>query len=99
MKSSRFSLFFVKKRAFKVFKKEAKQDLYSSKTLLNTIFSDVNVFDKNEFFFNNTKSFLEKPHKSFWSDYFLNNFKYVKEFPTNEIRFYYYCIDCGIFLA
>ena len=35
----RFSLFFVKKRAFKMFKKESKQDLYSTKSLLNKAFN------------------------------------------------------------
>jgi hypothetical protein len=46
--SSRFNLFFLKRKAFKSFTKESKQDLYSGKVLLNKAFlltrSEINAF-------------------------------------------------------
>ena len=42
MNSSKFSLFFVQKRAFKVFNKESKQDSYSTKKLLKKCFAFTN---------------------------------------------------------
>lgn len=48
LKGPRFSLFFIKKRAFKAFSKESRQDFYSSKRLLNKCFYmgglNLNVF-------------------------------------------------------
>lgn len=41
LKGPRFSLFFIKKRAFKSFNKETRQDFYSSKKLLDKCFSSV----------------------------------------------------------
>jgi len=98
MTSPRFSLFFIKKRAFKVFKKESKQDLYSSKKLLNDIFSNKNYLKKT-YFFSSTQSFLDNSHKSFWSDYFLNLNNFQKDISNSEIKFNYFCIDCGIFIS
>lgn len=96
--NTRFSLFFIKKRAFKIFKKESKQDVYSSKKLLSNIFSNENI-SKSSFFFPAMKSFLENPHKSFWSDYFLTSINYQENILVSEIKFYYFCIDCGIFIC
>lgn len=38
LKGSRFSLYFIKKRAFKVFSKESRQDFFSTKRLVNRCF-------------------------------------------------------------
>ena len=68
MKEARFSLFFLKKKAFKSFLKESKQDLYSSKNLLDKAFS-FNIDEKekiNENYFNYSYShvtFCSNPNK------------------------------------
>lgn len=47
---SRFSLFFLQKRIFKVFSKESKQDLYSSKIMLDKSFSlEKNLFPSSTY--------------------------------------------------
>lgn len=46
---SRFSLFYLKKKAFKSFNKESRQDLYSSKILLDKVF-DLNLSEDKEAF-------------------------------------------------
>lgn len=47
MVTPRFSLFYIKKRAFKIFNKESKQDSYSSKKLLDKAFVNVLYLDKH----------------------------------------------------
>lgn len=47
LNTSRLSLFYLKKRAFKVFNKESKQDFYSSRKLLDKAFSKILNFDKH----------------------------------------------------
>jgi len=48
MEGSRFSLYHIQKRAFKVFNKESKQDKYSAKGLLDKAFPKVS-FSENKF--------------------------------------------------
>lgn len=89
MESSRFSLFFMKKRAFKIFNKESKQDFYSAKKLL----------DKS-FYLTNSSSdgiFIHSPyygHVTFWFDYFQME-KYRSFFQTNE-EINFICVHCGM---
>nr|AST09028.1 ycf13 [Eutreptiella pomquetensis] len=49
MEGSRNSLFYMQRRAFKVFNKEAKQDRYSSKKLLDKAFPTLRKFDEEIF--------------------------------------------------
>lgn len=81
MKSARFSLFFVKKRTFKIFNKESKQDFYSSKNLLDKTFYVLNLQDKNI----NISPYYG--HVTFWKD----SFFYKTEKISNLI-----CIHCGM---
>ena len=59
LNSRRYSLFFIKARAFKIFKGEAKQDIYSSKIMLDKVFSSY-LYDYK----------IKSTHKLFWFDYF-----------------------------
>lgn len=86
MHSARFSLFFVKKRAFKIFNKESKQDYYSTKNLLDSCFYIVSSLDKVYF----SSSFFLLPyygHVTFWTVLFYNRF------PSKSECF---CIHCGM---
>ena len=96
-KSRKFSLFFVKKKAFQIFNNESKQDRYSSKLLLNRVFnkSFVNSLPQNSFSLT-FKTFPYYGHLTFCSDFFYS----VKK---NYFSFYYslpllslICIHCGI---
>jgi RNA-directed DNA polymerase len=82
MSSSKFSLFFVQKRAFKIFRKESKNDSYSAKNLIKKCFSitkqndtqQSNVYSRNATYaghicFSQTMSSLEK---------------------------FYFCVHCGM---
>lgn len=92
MSSSRFSLFFMQKRAFKVFNKEAKQDRYSTKRLLEKSFfllkpslkMSVDLQVKRSPYYG---------HMSFFIDYVDFNSKsdYKKTFAYNC-----FCIHCGM---
>nr|YP_007517001.1 ycf13 [Euglena viridis]AEY70774.1 ycf13 [Euglena viridis] len=86
MNSSRFSLFFVKKRAFKIFNKESKQDYYSTKTLLDRCFYIVSSSDKVNFL----NTFSISPyygHMIFWISSNHNRFDLKSEI---------FCIHCGM---
>jgi hypothetical protein len=89
MKSARFSLFFVQKRAFKVFNKETKQDTYSTKRLL----------DKSFFVVSSPKHINEV---SSYSPYFGHFFFCVDIFPSYpllsllENYSFCICIHCGM---
>lgn len=82
-----YSLFFVKKKAFKSFNSESKQDFYSSKRLLLKSFSVSNSFSqqfkKYEFNFTNSLGF---GHLIFLFEYI--NFSNKKNFC--------FCVHCGI---
>ena len=91
MKSARFSLFFVQKRAFKVFNKETKQDSYSTKRLLDKAFFLVSSSVLRQL---DTTS-IDSPysgHFFFWIDlspsykasYLLENYSFC------------FCIHCGM---
>lgn len=83
MSGSRFSLFFLKKKTFKSFIKESKQDLYSSKNLLDRAFSFI-VDDK------------EKIHKNY-SNYFLSHIIFCSSFALkNKVMKILFCIHCGM---
>nr|YP_009144870.1 ycf13 [Euglenaria anabaena]AKJ83317.1 ycf13 [Euglenaria anabaena] len=87
MSQASYSLFYIKKRTFKIFNKETKQDTYSSKKLLDRAFptikeilSEKNVFNYNFCSYNThivfciDSSFLTK------NSYFYNNI----------------CVHCGL---
>lgn len=87
----RFSLYFMKKRAFKIFSKESKQDFYSAKRLLEKCFT-FPLDGSSKLFFTSSKSFIFTNHKSFWVDYNLNS-------TTNSnFRKFFICVHCGISL-
>ncbi len=82
-KGYKVSLYDVKRKAFKVFSKETKQDFYSTQTLINKCFF---VADLKEFLPIN-ETFSRSPyygHMIFW----INLGKSKK----------FYCIHCGLFL-
>nr|YP_009541083.1 ycf13 [Lepocinclis steinii]AYQ93599.1 ycf13 [Lepocinclis steinii] len=83
LKSSYFSLFFLKKRAFKSFKKESKQDLYSSKILLNRAF--------NSKLFNRSGMDFSLPSCNYSHLIFCSNFL------NNQVKLNFsICIHCGM---
>lgn len=86
MQGARFSLFFIKKRAFKVFNKEAKQDFYSTKNLLDKSFYILNSIDHKLL----DKEFLNSPyygHMTFWMAY---------SDQKNKSLIDFICIHCGM---
>lgn len=89
----KYSFFFVKKRAFKIFNKESKQDFYSSKRLLDKSFSALNIEDK--YFIPSKLSFCG--HMTFWFDFQSrkNNFLFSNENSLNLFR-NCFCIHCGM---
>lgn len=78
-----YSLFFIKKRTFKIFNSESKQDFYSSKRLLYKCFS---FFDSNQKMLNST--FNINKIQSFGHLVYLSNF-------NNDLNFCF-CIHCGV---
>jgi RNA-directed DNA polymerase len=83
----RFSLFYLKKRAFQIFNKESKQDSYSAKKLLQKSF--INVL-------NSDKHFLElETEKCPYYGHLAFLFKVEKKdfFSNNSSQF---CIHCGL---
>lgn len=87
--NSRFSLFLIRKRAFKVFAKESKQDIYSVKKLLVKSFlsSSVKLID------NQDTSSLYYGHFVLKGEYILQKNKYFLNFITIKSSF---CIHCGM---
>ena len=92
MTTRRFSLYYLKKRAFKIFNKESKQDFYSSKKLLEKSF--VNVFCSDKHFLE-----LETEKSPYYGHltigYSLN--KRARYSNLNwEVNFCQFCIHCGM---
>nr|YP_009145369.1 ycf13 [Cryptoglena skujai]AKL38994.1 ycf13 [Cryptoglena skujai] len=88
--ASRFSLFFLKKRAFKVFNQESKQDSYSTKRLINKCFYELNPNNKNMADFGIMKSPFYG-HLTFW----VNSF-YFNPLSSLNYRSIFFCIHCGM---
>ena len=83
LESLKFSLFFIKKRAFKVFNSESKQDQYSTKFLINKCFNfDLPLCGPNK------DSFILE-HITFWSNSPFN-FDFL-----NDHKIQNFCIHCG----
>lgn len=83
----RYNLFFIKKRAFKAFNSESKQDFYSAKRLLDKCFYILNDFDKRVL---DPKLMISScyGHVTFW---------FSITSPTNNICYSnYFCIHCGM---
>lgn len=91
MKGARFSLFFLQKRAFKVFNKETKQDAYSTKRLLDKSFFLVSPSVDNQV----NPVVIDSPyfgHFFFWIDLFPSyGLSYLLENYSLCI-----CIHCGM---
>lgn len=85
IQSNKYSLFFLKRRAFKIFNSEAKQDKYSSKRLLDKCFNFKSSFSNGR---------VNIRHKSFWFDY--RSFSGFNIFPISSFVVDYYCIFCGV---
>jgi RNA-directed DNA polymerase len=93
LKGYRFSLFFIRKRAFKVFSKESRQDFFSSKRLLDKCFY---AFDLQNFSFSKPSPFsFGYGHLIFGSSFILINSNNL--ISLNEKgKIYFYCIHCGV---
>nr|YP_010700249.1 group II intron reverse transcriptase/maturase mat1 [Euglena deses]WCH63393.1 group II intron reverse transcriptase/maturase mat1 [Euglena deses] len=89
LKGVRFSLFYIKKRCFRLFNKESKQDFYSSKRLVDNCFLNSNTF-YNENFEDKIFSSPYFGHFIFWNKYHF--VKLHKDVLINN----YYCIHCGM---
>ena len=90
IKDDYLSLFFVKRRAYKIFKKEAKQDSYSVKNLLNKAFPSL---QNEDYIFYSSLNL----HKSFWSDHIISNYYNEKiDFSFMNNCNLYFCVYCGI---
>lgn len=93
MSSSRFSLFFVQKRAFRIFNTEVKQDKYSTKKLLRKCFSisKTSTFNLTD---ENLSSLPYYGHVTFWIDFLTSNKKVnLNNFGGSFAD--YLCIFCG----
>lgn len=91
---SKYSLFFLKKRAFKAFNSESKQDFYSSKRLLDKCFSvskTLNEYSQNP---NMTNSSFYG-HITFWID-FIPNLDNSIELLYNYKSHSCFCVHCGM---
>ena len=84
LKGKKFSLFFLKKRAFKVFSKEARQDFFSSKRLLDRCFFIINSYEKSKL---KLETFSVLPYSHV-------NFCLYKN--QNKIKKFFQCIHCGM---
>jgi retron-type reverse transcriptase len=90
LRGPRFSLFFIKKKAFKIFNQESRQDFYSSKKLLDKCFSYSVIDDKKISLRNNILH--PYSHITFSINSFLLYYKYLLPSDHNK----YFCIHCGI---
>lgn len=79
--SSRYSLYFIKKRMLKIFCKESKQDFYSSKRLVEKCF----------FFLSNFSSFIVTD-SLFFNNHLFFDFQKLKKWGFNK----YSCVHCGM---
>lgn len=79
-----YSLFFIRKRTFKIFNSESKQDFYSSKRLLSKCFAVFDCFDEKTLNY----TFSIRKVQNFGHLSYLN---YLK----NNLNFYV-CIHCGV---
>lgn len=88
MNNSRFSLFYLKKRAFKIFNKESRQDSYSVKKLLDKSFNnDLDIY----------KSFpLDDLKKSPFFGHFVFTHNFGFENKILPLNFKPFCIHCGL---
>lgn len=92
--SLRFSLFYMKKRAFKIFNKESRQDLYSVKRLLKKSFGNDADFSQSFSETYRNKS-LYSGHFVFFSSF---NLRSQSNFTINSSFSPYtpFCFHCGL---
>jgi len=86
LKGSKFSLFFMKRRAFKSFSKEARQDFFSTKRLVNKCFYTLSSLDK---------ATLNDKYQTL--DYYGHLFFVAYLYDSNSISCR--CIHCGMRLV
>lgn len=88
----KYSLYFIKKRTFKIFNSEVNQDRYSSKVLINKCFSFTQINAKTP----RKGDFFTTFHMSFWFDYssFLEYSNSFKVFFKKDFKCCL-CIHCG----
>nr|NP_075000.1 hypothetical protein AsloCp40 [Euglena longa]P14761.1 RecName: Full=Maturase-like protein 1 [Euglena longa]CAC24611.1 hypothetical protein [Euglena longa] len=83
-----YSLCFIKKRAFKIFKSESKQDFYSSKSLLLKCFSVFNIFNKD----------LKNLYNKFFKPLNFRHLVFLFNRGGEGFKYFYFCIHCGVIL-
>lgn len=86
--NSRFSLFYLKKRAFKIFNAESKQDLYSVKRLLKKSFVNDSKF---------IESFSrENTNNALYSGHFIFNYIVNVDIYNSHLHYQPCCFHCGM---
>ncbi len=90
MNSSRFSLFFIQKRAFKIFCHESRNDFYSAKNLIKKCFLLEKNIDKDQ----GISDFGNYPYRG--HVYFLGSSNIKKFLDLNQFGKAYFCIHCGM---
>lgn len=90
---SKYSLFFIKKRTFKAFNSESKQDFYSSKRLIDKCFSVLKLVDEEMQDYKISRSPFNG-HITFWIDlsYSSNSIKPFINYRVSN----YFCVHCGM---
>jgi len=94
MDSSRYSLFFLQRQAFKVFNKEAKQDRFSSKRLLNKAFPIKKCSDNNLSTISSLTS-IYFGHTFFWRELSIR-WEFIDNKSTLRKSGCYFCSHCGL---
>lgn len=90
LNNSRFSLFYLRKKAFKVFSKEAKQDSYSVKKLVERCFENVLTSEKSF-------SELEIEKSPYYGhSIFLDGLKLKSFSKGSYLNLNTFCIHCGL---
>jgi hypothetical protein len=85
------SFFYIRKRAYKIFNSESKQDRYSSKNLIRKCFNFKGISESKSHIDNFKFNYFT--HLSFWIDY--SGFE-SNSFKDSSCLGGYFCIHCGI---
>lgn len=88
--NSRFSLFYLRKKAFKIFSKEAKQDSYSIKKLVEKCFQNISTSEKS--FYE-----LEVEKSPYYGHFiFMRGLKFKTLRKNSYSYFNSFCVHCGL---
>lgn len=85
LRGNQFSLFFIKRRAFKIFSKESRQDFYSSKRLLDKSFYFLGSIEK-----------ISDTTTAFYSPYYGHLFLGFTKTSKFNFRDNCFCVHCGM---